>query len=141
MAYCPVCGIEVSSPAEARFGEAFCSPGHAEAFTEKVQAARVEAAAARAVETTDTEQRPNTTAVGAPKPRDWKRYVKTGACIGAPALALLFLAGGGGAVLGWAGALLPVLAVLACPVAMYFLMRSMATTGHPGDHQNREEKK
>lgn len=141
MAYCPICGIEVSIPAEARFGEVFCSSAHAEGFTEKVRAARVEAVAARAVETADTEQRPNPMAVGAPNPRDWKHYVKMGACIGAPALALLFLAGGGGAVLGWAGALLPVLAVLACPVAMYFLMRSMATTGHSGDQRNPEGKK
>ncbi len=141
MAHCPICGIEVSFPDDTRFGEAFCSLAHADVFTRKVQAARVEAAAARAVETRDTEQRPNPLVVGAPKPRDWKHYIKMGACIAAPVLALVFVAGGGGAVLGWAGAVLPVLAILACPLAMYFLMRSMTKMGHPGDHQNRGEEK
>ncbi len=141
MAHCPICGIEVSSPADTRFGEAFCSPAHAEAFVEKVQAARVEAAAARALQRADTEQLPSTLAVGVAKPRDWKHYVKMGACIGAPVLALVFVASGGGAVLGWAGTLLPVLAFVACPLAMYFLMRSMRKMGHPGDHQNRGEEK
>lgn len=140
MQYCPVCGIEVSSPADSRFGEAFCSLAHAEAFVEKVQAGRVQAAA-RAHQSADTEQQPHTLRVGAPKPRDWKHYIKMGACIAAPVLALVFVAGGGGAVLGWAGAVLPVLAILACPLAMYFLMRSMTKMGHPGDHQNRGEEK
>jgi hypothetical protein len=136
MAYCPTCGIEVSSPADTRFGEVFCSPGHAEAFVEKVQVARAQAAA-HALEASGIAQPPQTLAVSAPGRRDWKGHVKMGACIGAPVLALVFLVGGGGAVLGWAGALVPVLAFLACPLAMYFLMRSMTKTGHPGDQQNR----
>ena len=141
MQYCPVCGIEVSSPADSRFGEAFCSPAHAEAFVEKVRAARIQAAV-RAVESPAGDlQEPPGPAEGTPKRRDWRHYIKMGACIGAPLLALVFLAGGGGAALGLAGTLLPVLAFLACPLAMYFLMRSMTKMGHPGDHQNRGEEK
>jgi hypothetical protein len=60
-----------------------------------------------------------------------------GACVGAPLLALAFLAGGGGAVLGAAGALVPILAFLACPLAMYFMMRSMSKMG---DKERRPEK-
>ncbi len=102
---------------------------------EKVQAGRVQAAA-RALQSDDTEQQPNTLGAAALKPRDWKHYIKMGACIAVPVLALVLVGGGGGAVLGWAGAVLPVLAIVACPLVMYFLMRSMTKMGHPGDHQN-----
>ena len=132
MAHCPVCGIEVASPAEIRFGEAFCSVTHAEEFVEKVREVKIQSAAALAVHTPE----PETSARGALAQPNWKRYVKMGACVGAPLLALLFLAGGGGAVLGAAGTVLPILAFLACPIAMYFMMRSMSKTGdkeHPQD--------
>ena len=132
MGYCPVCGIEVFSPVEVRFGEMFCSQSHADEFVEKVQAVRIQAAAALA-------EQPAPSVASTSKPRDWKHYVKAGVCVGAPLLALLVLVGGGGAVLGAAGALLPVLALLACPLAMYFLMRSMSRTGeHP--HGKEEQK-
>ena len=132
MQHCPVCGVEVSSPTDTRFGEAFCSATHADEFVEKVQTARIQAAATLAVHT----PQPETSAGGALTQPSWKRYVKMGACVGAPLLALVFLAGGGGAVLGAAGTVLPILAFLACPIAMYFMMRSMSKTGdkeHPQD--------
>ncbi len=131
MQHCPVCGVEVSSPADTRFGEAFCSATHSDEFVEKVQAAKIQAAAALAVRALEPEARhPETSAPGAPMPPTWKRYVKMGACVGAPLLALVFLAGGGGAVLGAAGALVPILVFLACPIAMYFMMRSMPKMEH-----------
>lgn len=140
--HCAFCGAEVSvhGLARERFGETFCSDGHAEEFVKEVRAARIQAAVLRAVEPATIEiERPEQPAPGVPKQQGWKRYLKLGACWGAPLLALVFLAGGGGAALGAAGALLPVLAFLACPLAMYFLMRSMSKMGHqeeprdPGD--------
>lgn len=58
-----------------------------------------------------------------------KRLLGLGACCAAPLLAGAVLAGGGGALLGAAGAALPFLAALACPLGMYFMMRSMSKTG------------
>jgi hypothetical protein len=142
MRHCPVCGVEVSSSTDTRFGEAFCSATHAEEFIEKVRAARVQAAAALAVQAPEPEVRhPETCVVGAATRPDWKRYVKMGACVGAPLLALVFLAGGGGAVLGAAGALLPILALLACPLAMYFMMRSMSKMGQKENPEDKGEPK
>ena len=132
MGYCPVCGIEVSSPAEVLFGETLCSRNHADEFVEQVRAARIQAAAALA-------EQPAPSVASTSKPRDWKHYVKAGVCVGAPLLALLVLVGGGGAVLGAAGALLPVLALLACPLAMYFLMRSMTKMDQSEKHEGKEE--
>lgn len=129
--YCAFCGADASAYGLAveRFGEVFCLDGHAEEFVKEVRAARVQAAALRAAEPATAEiERPEEPAAGAPKPRDWKHYLKMGACCGAPLLALVFLAGGGGAVLGAAGALLPLLALLACPLGMYFMMRGMKKT-------------
>lgn len=138
MRHCPICGVEVSSSADTRFGEAFCSVTHAEEFVEKIRETKIQAAAARAVHPPDPELgRPETSLAPAPVQPTWKRYVKMGACVGAPLLALVFLAGGGGAMLGAAGALLPILAFLACPLAMYFMMRSMSKTG---DKERRPEK-
>ena len=126
MGYCQVCRVEVSSPIEIRFGEPFCSLSHAEEFVEKVRTARIQEAAARTVQVAEPEvQHSEVSAPGAPKQRDWKRYLKMGACCGVPLLALVFLTGGAGAVLGAAGAFLPFLAALACPLGMYFLMRGM----------------
>lgn len=57
------------------------------------------------------------------------RMLKLAVCCGAPLLVLVFLAAGGSALLGAAGGilsvLLPILALLACPLAMLFLMRGM----------------
>lgn len=140
--YCPVCGVEVSSPAEVRFGEAFCSLPHAEQFVKEVKEARTQAAVARAVQTGQAEaQQPEAATACALTQRDWKRYLKVGVCAGVLLLALVFLAGGGGALLGVAGVLLPLLAFLACPLAMYFMMRSMAKMGGHENPQDKGEKK
>lgn len=64
--------------------------------------------------------------------RGWKDYLKRGACWGAPLLALLaiplFWSGGNAAAAG--GSILSALALLACPVGMYFMMRAMGNMNH-----------
>jgi len=71
------------------------------------------------------------------KQQNWKRYLKYGVCCGAPILALVVLAGGGGAELGAAQGLLPIAAAVACPLVMYFMMRSMS---HVDQHKNPGDK-
>ncbi|MFQ5828433.1 MAG: DUF2933 domain-containing protein [Candidatus Methylomirabilia bacterium] len=107
----------------------------AEEFVKEGWAAPIQAAA-NAVQPSTTEierpQRP-----GAATTEQWKHHLKMAACCGAPLLALVILAGGGGALLGAAGALLPFLVLLACPVGMYFMMRSRSSTG---DAEKRTDK-
>ena len=135
--YCAFCGeaANVQGLATERFGEPFCSEGHAEEFVKAVRTARVQIAAA-SPGTTEI-ARAESSAEDAPKPPSWKGLLKMGLCCGAPLLVLVVLAGGGGAVLGAAGALLPALAMLACPLGMYFMMRSMSKRG---DHENSKDK-
>jgi hypothetical protein len=143
--YCAICGKDATDHGLVieRFSEAFCSGEHAEQFVKEVRAVRVQAAAtALAVEPTTTEiERPKGPAAGPPKQQGWKRYLKMGACCGAPLLALVFLAGGGGAVLGAAGALLPFLALLACPIGMFFMMRGMSKMGQKENPKDKGEEK
>lgn len=142
MRHCPICGAEASSSIETRFGEAFCSVTHADEFVEKIREAKIQAAVALAVRSPEPEVRhPGASVATASVQPTWKRYVKMGACVGAPLLALVFLAGGGGAVLGAAGALLPILAFLACPLAMYFMMRSMSKTGQQENPKDKDGEK
>ena len=143
--YCATCGAEadVHGLATERFDEVFCSDGHAEEFVKAVRAAQIQTAAtALPVPSSPTEvEKPEQQAACTLKQRDWKHYLKMGACCGAPLLALAFLAGGGGVLLGAAGALLPFVAALACPLGMYFLMRSMSKMGHQETPQGKDEKK
>ena len=127
--YCAVCGADanVYGLAVERFGEAFCSDGHAEEFVKEVRAARVQAAASAlaaspaalsAPEAPAESPQPPAPPGAAPKQQDWKHYLKMGACCAVPMLALVIVAGGGGALLGAAGAILPLLLGLACPIGM-----------------------
>ena len=134
--YCGTCGRDatVDGPALERFGEVFCSEEHAEGFVKAVRAARVRTVAAAA--TSMAEVQPPGAVDTAPKAGDWKAYLGKALCWGAPLVALVFVLGGGGVVLAAAGALLPYVALLACPLGMYFMMRSMSKTGdkeNPGD--------
>lgn len=128
--YCAYCGHEVIPlmPAAERFGEVFCSEGHATEFASGVRAARVQAAATADVVTM---VKPEVAGQPAPaaKPGHGKMALKMAACCGLPMLALAVLAGGGGALLGAAGAVLPLLAMLACPLGMFFMMRGMMKGG------------
>lgn len=141
--YCALCGgdANVYGLALERFGEAFCSDGHAEEFVKEVRAARVQAAAALDQAPESRVQQPEPPAVCAPGQQGWKRYLKLGACCGVPLLALVFLAGGGGALLGAAGALLPFLVALACPIGMYFMMRGMMKMGRQENPKDKGEEK
>ena len=64
-------------------------------------------------------------------PQGWdpKRVLKMAVCCGLPILAVVLLAGGGGTLLGAGAAILPVLALLACPLAMLFMMWGMRNHG------------
>lgn len=129
--YCGFCGVEAASDGAApeRFGEVFCSQGHAEEFVKGVRAARAQAAAVAAVPARQAPpgQDPDSVAARPAQP-NWKHLLKMAACCGAPILALVVLAGGGGALLGAAGAVLPVLLLLACPLGMFFMLRAMSKT-------------
>lgn len=124
--HCAQCG-HVLSPADdvpPRFGERFCSEAHAGAFVAGVRAARMERAAGVREGGDPAARASGTSAPGAAGPSGgFTRAL----CWGAPLLALL------GALVwasGWApsgGALLTGLALLACPLGMYFMMRSMAS--------------
>jgi len=128
--YCAFCGgdADVHGLATERFGEVFCTDGHAQEFVKEVRAARIQvAAAARAVEPSAAGvERPGQPGAPLPKQMGLKGLLKMAICCGAPLLALVVLAGGGGALLGAAGAIAPFLLLLACPLGMYFMMRSMS---------------
>jgi len=136
--YCAFCGTEVEGghTAARRFGEPFCSEAHGEAFAGEVRVARTEAAAGRPAD--DAGEEGQTPGRGAGQ---WNlgRLLKLGACCGLPILALVFLAGGGGALLGAGAALLPVLALLACPLGMFFMMRAMKRNGGGDGQGGRDE--
>jgi len=124
--HCGYCGRTVSqdTPAIERFGERFCSENHAEEFTGSVRAARIQAATQKQNVHAGCELPP------AAK-RTWKDYLKRGACWGAPLLLLLavplFWTGSAAAATG--GSILSILAFLACPLGMYFMMRGMGSMG------------
>lgn len=119
--HCGYCGRPITDDvASDRFGERFCSEKHADEFATGVRAARIDAAARRV--DVDAACR-----VLPPGQQGWGARLKRAACWGAPLLLLLaiplFWAG------GWAaagGSLLSVLALLACPLGMYFMMRGMS---------------
>ena len=131
--HCAYCGVDLDRAAERpkRFGEPFCSDAHADAFVQEARAARIESAAI-ADQTTDAAPARGQASSG----WDLKRALKMGACCGLLLLALIFLVGGGGTLLGAGAAVLPLLAILACPLGMFFMMRMMRGHGkadsHPG---------
>jgi hypothetical protein len=129
--YCADCGARLDEdvPAAERFGERFCSEAHAARFVAGVRSARMTEIAAR-------ETAPASCAVTAG--HTWTDRVKRAACWGGPLLLLLAipLVWSGNALAAAGGSLLSVLAVLACPVGMYFMMRAMMPARgkkHPGD--------
>jgi hypothetical protein len=129
--YCTYCGVDLDRVVEVpkRFGEPFCGDAHADAFVREARAVRV-GSAASAGQITD----PATARGQASSGWDLKRALKMAACCGAPVLALVFLAGGGGALLGAGAAVLPLLAVLTCPLGMFFMMRAMQGHGKGDNH-------
>ena len=137
--HCAYCGRAVSenTPVIERFGERFCSQDHAAEFAGGVRAARIQAAAG-------TEKAPSGWAMPLAAQRTWKDYVKRGACWGAPLLLLLAvpLFWTGNAAVATGGSILSVLAFLACPLGMYFMMRGMGGMGQrqqPGEKNSVDE--
>ena len=134
--HCAYCGHRLSedAPEIERFGEHICSDAHAGEFIAGVRAQRMQAARQRVASAAQT---------GCDLPPagqgSWREYLKRGACWGAPLLLLVaipvFWTGTGfGAT---AGSLLGVLALFACPLGMYFMMRSMSGMGqHKGDEKH-----
>jgi len=133
--HCGYCGHAVNdeTPSIERFGEQFCSEPHAEEFVAGVRAARIQAAARAATPTTAC-------ALAPAGQRTWKDYLKRGTCWGAPLLLLLtiplFRSGNAAAATG--GSILGVLALLACPLGMFFMMRAMGNMGHGGDSRTKD---
>lgn len=129
-AHCAYCGhpISLGGGVPRRFGERFCSDVHAEEFAAGVRVARMEQAA-RARDRDAREVAGEACAAGASgQPRPGGTF-RRALFWGAPLLALVGLLAWAG---GWAptgGSLLTGLALLACPLGMYFMMRSM--TGMP----------
>lgn len=128
--YCSYCGADLDGVGALpmRFGERFCSDGHADAFVQESRAARIESAAIA--------DRTDAASPGGQVSSGWnlKRALKMGVCFGLPLLAVVFLAVGGGALLGAGAAVLPLLALLACPLGMFFMMRAMHGHGK-GDNE------
>jgi hypothetical protein len=135
--YCATCGIDVAnsgSPIE-RFGESSCSEAHAAEFVEAVRVARTQATATLP----SVPETARCAKAGGTGRRGWRTYLGRALCWGVPLLAVVVLLGGGTAVFGAASGLLPVLAVLACPLGMYLMMRSMAKTAVRDDPHKGEE--
>ncbi len=132
--HCAYCGHTITDEATApeRFGERFCSETHAEEFVAGVRAARMQAAARpEKPEIHDATKGGDVCALASRAQRGWSAHLKRAACWGAPVLLLVTLPliwSGGRVAAG--GALLSVLALLACPVGMYFMMRGMMRMQH-----------
>ncbi len=128
--FCAFCGtsLDERTPAITRFGEPFCADAHAEAFVAGVRAARVRAAASAAA--TDAARGEDQASIETPPAgtpsRSWTEWLKRWGCWLAPLgvlLALPLLSSGG--IAATAGSVLGFLALLACPLAMLLMMRSM----------------
>jgi hypothetical protein len=139
--YCAFCGTELEGgeAAAKRFGEPFCSAAHAEAFAAEVRAARTAAAAARP--TGEPGDDAGQTAAGGEGQWGLGRLLKLAACCGIPILAVVLLAGGGAALLGAGAAALPYLALLACPLGMFFMMRGMQHHGSDDAQRGQDQAK
>lgn len=120
--YCPICGMDASNPTLKRFGEYFCSEAHVAEYAREVRA-RTQEAAARSVEDVQNDGQEQ------PKQGGLSRLLKLGACCAAPILALVILVpllgGGTTGLTAIGGSLFYFAALLACPLAMYFMMRNM----------------
>jgi hypothetical protein len=130
---CGYCGrpIAADPAAPQRFGERFCSERHADEFAAGVRAAKIQAAVRREDADALPAETDGTCALPPAGQRGWRDSLKRAACWGAPVLLLLAIPlvwSGGWVAAG--GSLLSVLALLACPLGMYFMMRSMTSMQH-----------
>lgn len=131
--HCGYCGHPIARdvlPPE-RFGEPFCSDAHADEFAAGVRAPRIDAAAERERATAPGPSGQGAACAPTSADAGWRGFVKRHACWGAPLLAIPLFWTGGWAATG--GSLLSVLALLACPLGMYFMMRVMMNMQEPRD--------
>lgn len=134
--HCAYCGLAVKDDTARieRFGERFCSDAHAEEFAAGVRNARMQAAAR-------TETTSMSCALPSTGQRTWKERLKRGTCWGAPLLLLLaipfFWSGSAAAAAG--GSILSVLAFLACPLGMFFMMRAMGNMNAGGQSKAKND--
>jgi hypothetical protein len=133
--HCGYCGhlLAEDRAAPECFGERFCSEAHAEQFVAGVRAARMEGAArVGKAEAAGGVQAAGACSLPSGDQRGWSASLKRAVCWGAPLLLLLAIPlvwSGGWAATG--GSVLSVLALLACPLGMYFMMRGMTSMQHP----------
>lgn len=132
--HCAYCGHSIPDGTEApeRFGERFCSEAHADEFAAGVRSARIEAAARAEAASNGTSRAASDDQAASGQKKSRTDQLKRGACWAAPVLLLmalpLFWSGNGLAAAG--GSLLSVLALLACPLGMFFMMRAMGNMQH-----------
>ena len=140
--HCAYCGRLIATEGDApeRFGERFCSAAHAEEFVAGVRGARMAKAAAHAEHRAAMEAGKACAPTTSSEP-SWRDSLKRGICWAAPLLALIAIPlvwTGGWAATG--GSLLTLLALLACPVGMYFMMRGMMTMHQDGESPGKRPK-
>src|SRR5260370_24286242 len=131
--HCAYCGRLIATEADApeRFGERFCWRAHGEDFVAGVRGARM-AKAAHAEDRAAIEVGKACALTTSSQPR-WRDSVKRGICWAAPLLALIAIPlvwTGGWATTG--GSLLTLLALLACPLGLYLMMRGLLTIQQAG---------
>lgn len=137
--YCPLCGREAADPRLKRFGEYFCSEAHVAEYAREIRTRGGQQAAAM---TQMQAGQPETGETASAKPGGLRNLLKLGACCAAPILALLILVpllrGGTGGLAAVGGSLLYFAALLACPLGMYFMMRSMSKMQQDGKDEGQE---
>ena len=136
--YCPICGKDASHPSLKRFGEYFCSEEHVAEYAREVRLKQATETTVIATVAGADASAPQTTGPLEPGQTPQKKggiggFWKMAACCGGmllllPALGLVS-SGGLAAV---AGSALSVVAVLACPIGMYLMMRMMMKQGQQG---------
>ena len=143
--HCAYCGRLIATEADPpeRFGERFCSAAHAEEFVAGVRGARM-AKAAQAEDRAAIEVG-KACDLATSSQSNWRGSLKRGICWAAPLLALIAIPlvwTGGWAATG--GSLLTLLALLACPLGMYFMMRGMMNMHQDGgsatDHPKKDRR-
>ncbi len=138
-AYCPICGRE-GDPGLRRFGHIFCSEAHvAQYASERTVQAEPAASRPTAVEATDPgNQGAKGMACGIGTKGGLR---KMGWCLAGGVgllIAIPLIASGG--LAATAGSLLSVVAFLACPIGMYFMMRGMMKTNQTNQKGGPDEK-
>ncbi|MBI4571712.1 MAG: hypothetical protein HY713_00285 [candidate division NC10 bacterium] len=133
--YCPFCGRDASDPSLKRFGEYFCSEEHVAEYAREARSKQTTEVSPITTVAEADDSASQTTGPLEPGQTPQKKggiggFWKMAACCGGmllllPALGLVNL--GGVAAVG--GSLLSLVAVLACPIGMYLMMRMMMKQG------------